>query len=93
MTKTLKLLASLRDVAGSNQIDVPFKDGQTVRELLQAISNLNPELGQKIVADDGQLTGLVHVLVHGRNITWLQGLDTTINQDDIITLLPPSAGG
>ena len=93
MMKTLKLLATLRDVAGSSQIDVPFEDGQSVRELLQAINNFNPELGQKIVTDDGQLTGLVHVLVHGRNITWLQGLDTPINQDDIITLLPPSAGG
>ena len=93
MIKTLKLLATLRDVAGSKNITVPFEEGQTVRELLQAINDLNPELGAKIVTDDGQLTGLVHILVHGRNITWLQGLETPIDQNDVITLLPPSAGG
>ena len=41
----------------------------------------------------GELTGLVHILVHGRNIQWLQGLDTPICEQDILTFLPPSAGG
>jgi molybdopterin synthase sulfur carrier subunit len=92
MIKTLKLLATLRDVAGTSQLDVPFEDGQTVRELLQTINDMCPSLGAKIIAGD-ELTGLVQILVHGRNISWLQGLDTTIQHDDVITLLPPSAGG
>ena len=91
--KTINLLATLRDIAGSKSITVPFDDGQTVHELLQAINKLNPELWAQIATENGQLTGLVQILVHGRNITWLQGLDTTISQDDIVTLLPPSAGG
>ena len=91
--KTLKLLAALRDVVGDSEISVPFEDGQTVRELLQSIHKLNPALGARIVSDGGQLTGLVQILVHGRNISWLQGLDTPIRQDDVVVLLPPSAGG
>jgi sulfur-carrier protein len=91
--KTINLLATLRDIAGSKSITVPFDDGQTVHELLQAINDLNYELGAQIATEDGELTGLVHILIHGRNIMWLQGLDTTINQQDIVTLLPPSAGG
>lgn len=93
MVKTLKLFSTLRDLAGARQLEVPFEDGQTVRQLITSISDLNPELGREIVNDKGELTGLVHILVHGRHIQWLDGLDTRIRERDIITLIPPSAGG
>ena len=72
---------------------VPFEDGQTVRDLIESIHGVNPVLGEKILAADGRLTGAVQILVHGRNISWLQGLDTPISEDDVVVLLPPSAGG
>ena len=93
MMKKLKLFATLRDVVGAKEISVPFEDDQTVRDLMQAINDIHPVLGEQILTDDGQLTGLVQVLVHGRNISWLQGLDTHVGRDDIVILLPPSAGG
>lgn len=91
--KTLKLFATLRDVVGAKEISVPFEEGQTVRDLMQAINDKHPVLGEQILTDDGQLTGLVQVLVRGRNISWLQGLDTSVSRDDVVILLPPSAGG
>jgi len=92
--KTLKLFATLRDIAGAKEITVPFEDGQTVRQLIQTITEVQPELGCKILDETGdELSGLVHVMVHGRNIHWLDGLDTTIAEDDIVVLMPPSAGG
>jgi len=94
MEKTVKLLATLRDmVGGKKTITLPFEDGQTVRQLLDDLTMLEPELRNKIVNERGELTGLVHILVHGRNIEWLEGLDTTISAKDQITFLPPSAGG
>ncbi len=91
--KTLKLLATLRDVAGTKDITVPFENGQTVRDLILSIQGINPELGAAIVDTDGQLTGLVNILVQGRNTVWLQGLDTVIKDSDTVVLLPPAAGG
>jgi molybdopterin converting factor small subunit len=32
-------------------------------------------------------------MVHGRNIHWLNGLDTLVRESDQIVLMPPSAGG
>lgn len=92
-TKTLKLFATLRDIAKAKTIDVPFREGQTVRELVEAISAAYPELGEAIITPEGELTGLVHILVHGRNIDWLEGLETRIKASDILVLMPPSAGG
>ena len=93
MTKTLKLFATLRDLAGVKTIDVPFADGQTVRQLVADIEVACPQLADEIVGSDGELTGQVHILVHGRHIQWLDGLDTTIQESDIVALIPPSAGG
>jgi molybdopterin synthase sulfur carrier subunit len=92
LMRTIKLLATLRDLTGAKEITVPF-DGGTVRELLHAVQQVSPELGAKILDQDGQLSGLVHVFVRGRNINWLQGLDTIIDESDELMLIPPVGGG
>lgn len=91
--KTLKLVATLRDIVGARELTVPFEGGQTVRELIQSIAEVSPALGDEIITGDGELTGTVHILVHGRNIVWLEGLDTTVREEDAIVLIPPAAGG
>lgn len=91
--KTIKLFATLRDLAKTKEISVDVKDGQTVAEMIELIRADYPELAEEIVNDSGEMTGLVHVLVHGRHIQWLDGLNTTIKDSDIIVLMPPSAGG
>jgi molybdopterin converting factor small subunit len=35
----------------------------------------------------------VNILKNGRNIYFLAGLDTPLDDGDIITLFPPAAGG
>jgi molybdopterin synthase sulfur carrier subunit len=91
--KTIKLLATLRDIVGDKTIDVSLDGVQTVRDLAQSIRAAYPALGQELVQDNGELTGKVHILVNGRNIEWLDGLDTPVKESDILILLPPSAGG
>lgn len=91
--KTIKLFATLRDVAGKKEIEVPFHDGETVRELVETMNTVCPALKGKIVDETGELTGFVHIIVHGRNIQWLNGLETTIRATDTLVLMPPTAGG
>ncbi|MFP4322982.1 MAG: ubiquitin-like small modifier protein 1 [Anaerolineales bacterium] len=91
--KTVKLFAMLRDKVGAKEITIDFIPGQTVRDVLTTISRTYPVLGEEIIGADGELTGLVHVLVGGRNIMWLEGLDTVIQAENSLVLLPPAAGG
>ena len=90
---TIRLFATLRDIAGSKTLAVPFESGGTVRDLIEAIWQVKPELAAKILDEDEELTGLVHIFVHGRNIIWLDGLDTVITGTDDLVLIPPVAGG
>lgn len=89
----VKLFATLRDIAGAKEIDVPFEYGGTARDLVAAIEQANPALGHEILNDEGELSGTVHILVHGRNIVWLDNLDTVIEAGQDIDLVPPTAGG
>jgi sulfur-carrier protein len=90
---TVKLLASLRKLAGDRELTVPLKPGGTVSDLLQAIGEVYPGIRAKVVDEDGELTGTVQVLLNGRNVLWLDGLDTIIDPEQTITLIPPVAGG
>ena len=91
--RTITLFATLRDFVGAKEITVPFESGGTARDLIRAIQQANPALGDKIADRDGQLTGLVHIFVDGRNIEWLQGLDTVIRDQNELFMIPPVAGG
>ncbi len=90
---TVKLYANLREIAGGKRIDVPFEHGGTVRDLLAALQQAHPELAGQIVGPDGELTGLAHVFVDGRNVIWLENQDTVIKPGASIDLIPPVAGG
>lgn len=92
--KTLRLFATLRDIAGKKEIEVPFEDGQTVYQLIESIKQTCPELGDQIIDADGKFTGAVHILVDGRHVHWKEdGLNSLIREKDQVVLLPPVAGG
>ena len=89
----MKLFATLRDIAGAKTLDVPFEDGGTVRDLVAAIRTQNPAIANKLLDEVGEPSSIVHIYVRGRNVEWLDGLDTPVKESDILILLPPSAGG
>jgi molybdopterin synthase sulfur carrier subunit len=91
--KTVKLLATLRSVAGAKEISVPVGADATVRDLLQSINRVNPALGARILEDDGQLKNGFQLVVGGRHVDLLQGLDTPVADADNLMLIPPVSGG
>ncbi|MCK5246700.1 MoaD/ThiS family protein, partial [Candidatus Bipolaricaulota bacterium] len=50
-----------------------------------------PDLSAKLVA--GLDAGYLNVLINGRNIQFLQGHDTVLNDGDTVAFLPPVGGG
>lgn len=91
--KTVRLLAMLRQVAGAEELTVPFAGGGTVRELVSSVGDACPELKAKVLDGDGELTGFVHIMVNGRLIRWLDGLDTAVALDDEVVMMPMIGGG
>lgn len=87
----IRLFSFLRAAAG-----VPETPGQagTVRELLdQLVQQFGEPLRRQLFTPGGELRPDISILVNGRNIVFLDGLDTALAPGDEIALLPPAAGG
>ncbi len=59
--RTVKLFATLRDLAGAKTLDLPFERG-SVRDLVRAIAEVCPPIAAKMLDEQGQLNGVVHIL-------------------------------
>lgn len=91
--KTIRLFATVQELVGSKCISVPFEDGDTVQVLVDRLSIDYPVLRGKLLDETGELSSDVHIYVHGRNVEWLDGLNTVIRDRDDVFIVPPMAGG
>ncbi len=93
ITKTIRLSAHLRQVAGAKAVTVAVEPGATVQTLFQMLSGTNPALVDHIVDAQGDLKPGIQFLVDGRHIDFLQGMATTIDNANDLFLIPPVFGG
>ena len=89
----VRLYASLRELAGERDIDVALPEGATIGDLLNRLVELRPNLAHRLLDADGNIPRHVNVFVNGRDIRYLNGLDTPLMANDEVTILPPAAGG
>lgn len=90
MAITVKIPTQLRAATGGeSEVEV---SGATVGEALDAVFDAHTELRERIT-QDGDLRRFVNVYVSGEDIRFQQGLETTINDGDEVTILPAVAGG
>ena len=90
MSITVKIPTQLRAATGGEaEVQV---DGATVGEALDAVFDAHGDLRERIT-QDGDLRRFVNVYVSGEDIRFQQGLATSINDGDEVTILPAVAGG
>jgi sulfur-carrier protein len=90
MSVTVKIPTQLRAATGGqSELEV---EGGTVGEGLDAVFDSHEGLRDRIT-QDGDLRRFVNVYVSGEDIRFQQGLETSINDGDEVTILPAVAGG
>ena len=90
MSVTVKIPTQLRAATGGQaELEV---EGGTVGEVLDAVFDAHNGLKDRIT-QDGDLRRFVNVYVEGEDIRFLDGLDTTVDDGDEVTILPAVAGG
>lgn len=88
---SVKVPNPLRPYVGG-QAEVPVQGktaGAVVEDLLLQYPAFRPHLCKK----DGSLRAFVNLFLGKENIRDLQGLDTPLDPDDVLNLVPSIAGG
>lgn len=93
MNVTVRLFAMFRDRVGEKSVAVDVPKGTTVRETIRTIESTYPELEGDLLAADGEIQPSVTVLRNGRHVGAEEGLDDTLDDDDVLSIMPPVTGG
>ena len=67
--------------------------GATLGDLLRDLVARHPGLGEQLFSADGALHRFVNVYLNGRDVRYLELLDTPVGERDAVIILPAMAGG
>lgn len=90
---TVKFFASFREAVGREQVEVT-----AVMDVAALLDELVQRFGEKMAeqiykSGSKKLRETVNILVNGRSINLLSGLDTNLKDGDVVAIFPPVSGG
>jgi molybdopterin converting factor small subunit len=88
---TLRIPTPLRSYT-NGQSEVIVK-GQTVAEAMNNLTSLYPSLRPHLFNSEGQLRAFVNLYINEDNVKDLQGVETPLQENDRLMLIPSIAGG
>ncbi len=91
MSVTVRIPAPLRRV--TNGLDKVEVEGATLSDTLNALDSQFPGIKERLLDETGDLRHFVNVYVNGEDVRFLQGLDTSTNAGDEVSIVPAVAGG
>jgi molybdopterin synthase sulfur carrier subunit len=68
-------------------------EGSTIQELLDNLDQNYQGLKTEIVSPDGSLHRFINIYRNGEDIRYLDRLNTSVSEGDVISILPAIAGG
>jgi MoaD family protein len=94
MVLTIKFIGALRHISAKTQLTINYEDGMSLRQLMAKVLREAPRLERTLSyqqLDDSRFNALI--LVNGREISVLNGLETKLNDGDEIVFVPVVHGG
>ena len=97
MQVSVRFFTSLRELIGKKEETVEFPEAEkvTVNTILE---KLKQRYGKPFVAyvydqKTGEIKGFLQLLVNGKSVSTLNGLQTELAEADVLAILPPVGGG
>ena len=68
-------------------------ESSNVAELVEKLDSSYPGFKDRLVDENGELRYFVNIYLNGEDVRFLQGLDTSTNSGDEVSIVPAVAGG
>jgi molybdopterin synthase sulfur carrier subunit len=89
----LRFFSTIRQLVGKKEIEIRVDAPDTIRNVLEKLAVEHPALKESILDNDGNLYDSILVFINGRNIKFLDGLNSTIKEGDQLAIFPLLGGG
>lgn len=89
----VRVYATLRPIVGGRLVRLPDSAASDVRSLIAALIERFPGLSERLLSEEGALRPYVAVMVDGRDVRHLGGLDARVAAGAEVDIFPPVAGG
>jgi len=83
------LFANFREAINQKEVEI---EATTVKELLINLVNKFDNL-RPLIFENGDLRDYVHIMVNGKHINHLKGMETELSKEDVVAIFPPVSGG
>ena len=91
MIVKVKTFANLKEVF-REKVNLKLKEGAVLKDLLSPVY-LPPKALEVIIDESGNIKPSILILKNGRNIRFLRGLLTRLEDGDKVSIFPPVSGG
>ncbi|WP_135828786.1 ubiquitin-like small modifier protein 1 [Halorussus halobius] len=89
MALELRFFANFREAVGQKTVERECPEGTTVGDVL---ADLADEYDMDLF-EDGDLRPQLSIMKNGTDVVHLEGLDTPLDDGDVLSVFPPVAGG
>ncbi len=97
MQVSVRFFTSLREIANKKEETLKFSEGEKVT-VDTVLNTLAQRYGKRFVeyvydGKTGEVRGFLQFLINGKSATTLNGLQTELEDGDVLAILPPVGGG
>lgn len=94
MVITVKFIGAFRSISGKSKLSIRAKDAVPLSEVIKQIIEEQPKIKRALIDPElGDPRPNALILVNGKEISVLNGLDTMVESDDEVILVPVVHGG
>jgi molybdopterin synthase sulfur carrier subunit len=68
-------------------------EGKNLREVLNNLEASYPGFKDRVLEPDGSMKVFVNIFVNDEDVGFLKGLETTLKDGDVVSVLPAVSGG
>lgn len=88
-------ILDIKKILGKGEVEVSVPQGSTLIHLLDVlVHSWGKKLRARLFEPDGErLLSTIRLMVNGRDIAFLNGVDTVLQEGDEVLILQPVAGG